>query len=167
MGSKNMILKLGVFLNSPVDGSFSDETVQKVADLAGCVTAYFTEMQGAYREEIDKILETEKLLPALHGGIEKKYLLKLLKTWMETIMPYDSYCYIKQPPANMYSIETLREPHPKSTICWRASRSSARMFISCTRFVFRHTKNSARPCLDPSKLSITASKRPWSSTLRS
>jgi hypothetical protein len=75
MGSKNMILKLGVFLNSPVD-------------LAGCVTAYFTEMQGAYCEEIDKILEIEKLLPALHGGIEKKYLLKLLKTWMETIMPY-------------------------------------------------------------------------------
>jgi hypothetical protein len=88
MGSKNMILKLGVFLNSPVDGSFSDETVQKVVDLAGCVTAYFMEMQGAYCEEIDKILEIEKLLPALHGGIEKKYLLKLLKTWMETIMPY-------------------------------------------------------------------------------
>lgn len=101
-----MILKLGVFLSTPVDGSFSDEALQKVVDLAECATAYFTEMQGAYREEIAKILEVEKLLPALHGGIEKKYLSKLLKTWMETIMPQVSCCYIKQPPANLYSIET-------------------------------------------------------------
>jgi hypothetical protein len=84
---QNMLLEINRVLSRDLT-DFPEEATQKTINLAKAITHFFGALQDQYRDQIARISEIEKQLPALHDKMEKKFLFHALKTWAEKIIPY-------------------------------------------------------------------------------